>query len=89
MDSTAHAYKTGSSYPIFTANELFRPIRVLVVSAKFDEDRCIIADAVVWDRQTDRQTDGETTLRPDIIIYHFFAILANVVDNNSRSSTIW
>ena len=30
---------------------------------------------------TDTHTDGETHCAADIIIYHFFAILANVVDN--------
>ena len=38
-DFTAHAHKTGSLFQIFTVNELVHPIRVLVVCAKFGEDR--------------------------------------------------
>ena len=37
-DFIAHAHKTGSWYPISTANELFRHIPVMVVRAKFGAD---------------------------------------------------
>ena len=34
----AHAYKTGSWLPIFTANELVRPTPVIAICAKFGAD---------------------------------------------------
>jgi len=70
---TANAHKTGSWFPIFTANELIRPTRVLVVCAKFGEDRWRIADAIVWDIHTYIQTE-KPTCAADLIIYHLVAI---------------
>ena len=71
-------------YRFSPPNELVRPILVLVVYAKFGEDRRRIADAIVWDIYIHTHTYIQTekpTCAADIIIYHFFANLANVVDN--------
>ena len=76
-DFTAH--KTGSCFPIFTANDLNLSFPLLVVCAKFGEDRRRIADAIVCDRshtyiQTDRRRRNQ--LAPPILLSTTFAILA-------------
>ena len=56
-----------------------------MVCVKFGEDRLRIVVAIVCDvSHTDLRME-KPPCAPDLIIYHFFAILANVVDNNNNS----
>ena len=83
-DFTAHAHKTGSLLPIFTANELIQSLQVLVVCAKFGEDRRRIADAIVVHTHTHTHTQTHrrrNPLAPSILLSTTFCYSSNVVDN--------
>ena len=75
-----HARKTGSWFPIFTANELVLAFGVLVVCAKFGEDPTKIADARVrTDWKTNKQTVEETHFPARRIVYHTYYALAIII----------